>query len=147
MSKDLKEVFKNSLNNPPTTQKELKDWICVFLEIDLPDSHLEGDESNASPMEAIWNSFNNYKNNECDEHPGSIWLSSRDGVKTLGASILAMTLMVFFDATICWLASIEPQSKIALNNIQSFISRITPFLEYAGKKVESNNARNLEIND
>lgn len=141
----LKEIFKKTLETKPATKQELKDWIYIFLGLDLPDSHLDGEDSNASPMEAVWYSYEVYKNNQGDTFPGSIWLSSRDGAKTLSASILAVILMVFFDATICWLASIEPQSKIALNNIQSFIAKMTPYLNYAGKQVESNNARNLEI--
>jgi hypothetical protein len=141
----LKEIFKKSLETKPSTKEELKNWIYLFLGLDLPDSHLDGEDSNGSPMEAIWESYDTYRLNKGDEHPGYIWLSSRDGAKTLSASILAVVLMVFFDSTICWLASIEPQSKIALNNVQSFISKIMPYINYCGKNVQSNNARNLEI--
>jgi hypothetical protein len=119
----------------------------MFIGLDMPDTHLDGEDSNASPMEAIWSSYDNYRNNIGDEYPGYIWLSARDAMKTLSASILAVVLMVFFDATICWLASIEPQSKIALNNIQSFMMKLAPHLELVGKKIESNNSRNLEIVD
>lgn len=156
---DIKKVGKNSEMSiedqekikldlflyRPTTQDELKDWFKIYLDLDLPDSHLEGEGSNTSPMEAVWESFNNYISNNGSQTPGFIWLSSRDSMKTLGATMLATALMVFCDATICWLASIEPQSKIALNNIQSFIQKLEKYLKHHGKSIESNNARNLEI--
>lgn len=129
----------------PNSQEELRDWFSVYLGLTLPDSHLLDEGSNTSPMEAVWTSFESYIKNKGDIEPGYIWLSSRDSMKTLGASMLATALMVFCDATICWLASIEPQSKIALNNIQSFIQRLNKYLTHHGKNVESNNARNLEI--
>lgn len=131
----------------PQTQEELRNWFYVYLNLELPDTHLPGEGSNTSPMEAVWESYQNYVNNKGGEIPGYVWLSSRDSMKTLGASMLATALMVFCDATICWLASIEPQSRIALSNIQSFIRTITPYLEYHKKSIESNNARNLEIID
>jgi hypothetical protein len=140
-----KKLFKKYAENPPASKEELKNWILVFLGLDLPDSHLPDADSNASPMEALWVAFDDYRNNRGDQSPGYIWLSSRDAFKTLSASILAVCLMMFFDATICWLASIEPQSKIALNNVQSFILKLTPYLGEIGSRVESNNARNLEI--
>lgn len=138
-------LFKSSLENPPSSRDELKNWIYVFLGLDIPDTHLPDEDSNASPMEALWVSYENYKNNRGDEEPGYIWLASRDSMKTLAASILAVVVMVFFNASICWLASIEPQSKIALSNVQSFIQKLSKFLEYCDRKVEASNARTLEI--
>ena len=121
-------LFKSSLENPRSSKEELKNWIYVFLGLDIPDTHLPDEDSNASPMEALWLSYENYKNNKGDEEPGYIWLASRDSMKTLAASILAVTVMIFFNSTICWLASIEPQSKIALSNVQSFIQKLSKFL-------------------
>ena len=138
-------LFKSSLENPPSSKEELKNWIYVFLGLDIPDTHLPDEDSNASPMEALWLSYENYKNNKGDEEPGYIWLASRDSMKTLAASILAVTVMIFFNSTICWLASIEPQSKIALSNVQSFIQKLSKFLEYSDRTVEASNARTLEI--
>lgn len=139
------KAFTASLQSPPSSKEELKDWIFVYLGLDMPDSHLEGEDSNGSPMEAVWIAYDNFRLNKGDEAPGYIWLSARDAMKTLGASILAVVLMVFFGVTICWLASIEPQSKIALGNVQNFMTKIKPMLTASGRSIESNNARNLEI--
>lgn len=138
-------LFRSSLDAPPNSKEELKNWIYVFLGLDIPDTHLPDEDSNASPMEALWLSYENYRNNRGDEEPGYIWLASRDSMKTLAASILAVTVMVFFNASICWLASIEPQSKIALSNVQSFIQKLSKYLEYCDRTVEASNARTLEI--
>jgi hypothetical protein len=129
----------------PKTQDALKDWIYTYIGLDMPDSHLPDDGSNSSPMEVIWKSFSTYAENKGNEIPGYIWLSSRDSAKTLSGSILAVLLLVFFNATICWLAAIEPQSKIALSNINSFIQKIKPYLDAVAKNIESQNSRVLEI--
>lgn len=148
MTQSAEEALKlQYFLNKPGSMQELRDWFTVYLDLTLPDSHLPGEGSNTSPMEAVWESFNSYNQNMGDEFPGYVWLSSRDSMKTLGASMLATALMVFCDASICWLASIEPQSKIALNNIQSFIRKLNPYLAHYNKKIDSNNARNLEITD
>ena len=141
----LQTLFRSSLDSPPNTKEALKNWIYVFLGLDLPDTHLPDENSNSSPMEALWLSYENYKNNHGSEEPGYIWLASRDSLKTLGASVLAVAVMVFFDASICWLASIEPQSKIALSNVQSFIQKLSKLLIFCNRKVEASNARSLEI--
>jgi hypothetical protein len=145
MDETLKVVFKHYLENPPSTKEELNYWIITFLDLALPDNFLPEEGSNSSPMDALWESYSNYKSNSGGDMPGYVWLSSRDAGKTLSASILAVVMMVFFNATICWLASIEPQSKIALSNVQSFIQKIKPFLLDAGREIESSNSRNLEI--
>lgn len=145
--KTLNELFLKSIETPPETKEELKNWIYVYLGLDMPDSHLPSEGSNSDPMDAIWTAYSNYKENRGGEEPGYIWLSSRDSMKTLAASILAVIVMIFFNSTICWLASIEPQSKIALKNINQFFTKLTPYLEIAGKTIQSNNARVLEIVD
>jgi len=144
MTNEIDETLVKTFLVRPKTKSDLKNWIFVYLGLDLPDSHLDEDGSNASPMEAIWKSFETYSTNTGDEHPGYIWLSARDAMKTLGGSVFAVVAMVFFDATVCWLASIEPQSKIALANAQSFIQKLTPYLSANGKQIESSNARILE---
>ena len=144
---DIESLKAKIFLNRPETKEDLRNWISAFLGLDLPDTHLDGEGSNSSPMESVWLSYKTYLDNSGDITPGYILLSARDAGKTLGASVFAVVALVFFNASICWLASIEPQSKIALNNIQSFIQKLKPYLEFHKRILESSNARNLELVD
>ncbi|HXN74939.1 MAG TPA: hypothetical protein VN855_00420, partial [Candidatus Acidoferrum sp.] len=52
------------LNSP----QDIKDWVRLFLELDIP-LEITDPDSNSSPLDAIWQIYNTFKNNTGDKNP------------------------------------------------------------------------------
>lgn len=82
--KDLSEKDKADIANymfqPLNSAKELKDWIMMFLGLDMPIYSVDPD-SNASPIDAMWEIYSCVKDNRGNETPGFIMLSARECYK------------------------------------------------------------------
>lgn len=137
-----KKAFLNILQN----KDDLRRWVYIYLGIWLPDGHIDED-SNSSPLEAIWEVYENYRNNDGNKQPGYIWLSARECYKTLGESILNVLLLVHFRATIAHLAAIENQASKAVSYITNFILKLQPYLEYHSIELDSQSKRQVKIKD
>lgn len=127
-----------------TSAEELKDWIMFYLGLDMPIGSVDPD-SNASPVDAMWEIYNNIRLNKGDEVPGYIMLSARECYKTLGASILETILMLHFEVTIAHMAAIQSQSAKAIQYINYFFGKIQPLLEVAGWTNRSQNKGKIEF--
>lgn len=132
------ELFLKKFNSP----EDLQNWADIFLGIRLPKGHIYPD-SNSSPVEWMWEAYNNYKLNKGNETPGYIILSSRESYKTLSESMLAVIFMLHFNATIAHLAAIESQATKALQYINSFIKKCRPYMEAMGMTIDSQSKRRV----
>lgn len=138
-----KEVAK-LLFQPLNSAQELKDWVMFFLGLDMPIGTVDPD-SNASPIDAMWEIYKTIKENTADEIPGYIMLSARECYKTLGASILEALLMLHFEVTIAHMAAIQSQSAKAIQYINLFFNKLAPLMEIAGWVNTSQNKGKIEF--
>lgn len=143
---DERKAIVDSFMAKPDTAEELQQWVLTYLDIWLPLGHVDPD-SNSSPAEWVFHAYNTYRHNQGDLTPGYIILSSRDSYKTLSESILAVMLMAHFGATIAHLAAIETQARKAVSYVTSFVKKIQPMLQGAGKEVDAQNKRQVIIRD
>lgn len=145
--KDLPEKDKADMAKlmfqPLSSAQELKDWIMLFLGLDMPIGTVDKD-SNSSPIDAMWEIYNTVRENRGDETPGYIMLSARECYKTLGASILETILMLHFEVTIAHMAAIQSQSAKAIQYINYFFGKIEPLLTAAGWTNTSQNKNKIE---
>jgi hypothetical protein len=137
---ELAKLLFQPLNSP----QELKDWVMFFLGLDMPIGTVDPD-SNASPIDAMWEIYKTIKDNTADEIPGYIMLSARECYKTLGASILEALLMLHFEVTIAHMAAIQSQSAKAIQYINLFFNKLAPLMETAGWVNTSQNKGKIEF--
>lgn len=138
-----KTDFTNLLFQPLSSPQELKDWIMLFLGLDMPIGSVDPD-SNSSPIDAMWEIYQTVKNNTGNVTPGYIMLSARECYKTLGASILETLLMVHFSLTVAHMAAIQSQSAKAIQYINYFFNKIEPLLHHKGWVNRSQNKNKIE---
>jgi len=115
---------------PLKTKEALRNWIKVFLNVDLPDS-IVADEgpnpSNCSPMETVWRLYDACLNNRTGEMSRVMAYASRDSFKTLASSIFEVLCMLHLDRTVGHLAAVSDQAVIAQGYVKSFFS--LPYLQ------------------
>jgi hypothetical protein len=126
-----------------TNATELKDWINLFFGLDMPQGFIDND-SNSSPVDAMWTIYSTILNNTGNKNPGFIMLSCREGFKTLSASILETLLMLHFEVTIAHMAAIQSQSAKSIQYINYFFNKIQPLLDVAGWVNRSQNKSKVE---
>jgi glycerol-3-phosphate responsive antiterminator len=145
MTAEFKALSKIFLTNFYSKQ-QMKDWIHIFFGLDLPDSFVDP-ESNSSPIDWMWDVYQMYRDNKCNESPSVITVSSRESYKTLSQSAMAVILMTHFNATICHMAAITSQAAAAQNYVQKFLSSISPYMTHHGREVTSQNIKEVKISD
>ncbi len=128
------------------TKSQMKDWIYTFFGLSFPDSFVDP-ESSSSPIEWMWDVYQMYRDNKCNESPSVITISSRESYKTLSQSAMSVILMTHFNATICHMAAIVPQASAAQNYVANFLRMIDPYMRYHKKEVTSQNAKEVKIKD
>lgn len=126
------------------TKQQLKDWVHVFLGLDLPDTFIDPD-SNSSPIDWMFETYQIYKKNLGGKIPSVIVVSSRESYKTLTESIWGIIAMVHFKASLAHMAAIVPQATAAQKYIQSFLRKIEKYTAYHGLNQTSSNAKEIVI--
>ena len=126
------------------TPQELKNWVYVYLDILLPFGTVD-DDSNSSPGDAIWDAYCAYRDDVYITKPGYIWVSSRDGAKTISGSILNLLLVYHFKAMIAHLAAVKKQGEKCLEYTNTFLRKTRPYLERAGRKIISDSKAKIQI--
>lgn len=123
---------------------QIKDWAWLFLGLELP-LEITDPDSTSTPLDAIWQIYNAFKNNSGDVNPGYILLSCREGMKTVSVAILETLLMLHFQLEIAHAAAIEAQSAVGLGYISEFITKLKPLMEFAGWKDVTANKRTIKF--
>jgi hypothetical protein len=140
MTIEEKRFHANLMIRPLNSPMDVKDWAQHFLGLELP-LEITDPESTSSPLDAIWQVYQTFKNNSGDANPGYILMSCREGMKTISVAILEVLLMTHFQLDIGHAAAVEEQSAIALGYVTSFIMGITPLLEVLEWESISENKR------
>jgi hypothetical protein len=133
-----KSIFFTILKSP----QELRDWVYLFLDMDLPYHHID-EESTSDSINAMYEIYCAIRDNTGDVIPGYILLSSRSSFKTLSASIVEVLLFVHFRIRIGHLAAILDQSEVAIQYINSFLMKLEPYLFHHGWKKLSENKKQI----
>lgn len=137
--KEFSDLMFSHLSSP----SEMKDWIKLFFDLDMP-LDLSDPDSTASPIMGMWFVYEKFLNN-MEARPGAILLSCREGAKTLGVSILELILLLHFHLDIGHGAATETQSSVALSYISGFLLKIEPLMKAAGWENISQNKRLLKF--
>src|SRR5580693_5999444 len=119
------------LLHPLNSPEEIKNWVKLFLDLELP-KEITDPDSNSNPLDAIWQVYNTFKTNSGDKNPGYILMSARESLKTVSVAILEVLLLVHMQLDIGHAAATEEQSAIGLGYIEAFISKIEPLLTAVG---------------
>lgn len=72
-------------------------------------------------------------------------MASRDGAKTISGSILNVLLITHFKAEIAHLAAVRKQAEKAIEYTNTFIRKVKPYLESAGRKIVSDSKSKIQI--
>lgn len=75
---------------PLSSVDEIRDWIKHYLGLEIP-IEITDPDSTSSPLDAIWQIYQVFKNNSGDVTPGAILLSCREGMKCQKKSTITMT--------------------------------------------------------
>ena len=126
------------------TKRHMKDWIFNFLGLDFPDTHIDPD-SNASPIDWMFETYQMYRNNTANTSPDVIVISARESYKTLSEAAFAIMMMIHFNAKIAHMAAIVPQATAAQKYLESFLLKIQPYLAFHGMQLESQNSKEVSI--
>lgn len=100
------------------TQKELRNWIKIFLRIDLPDTCVDPD-STSNPMDMVWKLYETavwYDDVPAEDRLiKSLFYCSRGSFKTLGACVVELLIMLHAQRDTVHIGLIESQAKTAYN--------------------------------
>lgn len=132
--------FADLMFQPLNSAQEVKDWVRLYLGLELP-LEITDPESTSSPLDAVWQVYETFKNNTGDKNPGYIMMSCREGMKTVSVALLEILLLLHFQLDIGHAAAVEAQSSVALGYIGGFILAIEPLLDAAGWVKTSENKR------
>jgi hypothetical protein len=126
--------------------QEVRDWILFFLDLDVPSEYVDPD-STSSPIDAIWQIYDNIKQNKGGEESpaGYVLLSCREGIKTLATSLLELILLLHFELDIGHASATEAQSSVGLGYIESFLNKVEPLMLHSGWVSMSQNKRTFSF--
>lgn len=120
---DLTEQEQRALLFTPCgSKKALHRWIRRFLELDLPDGHIDP-TSNSSPMELIWEVYDSARRNDENEWSRLLAYAARESIKTLAAAILEVLNVVHLGRSIVHGAAIKAQSQKAQGYVTDFFNK------------------------
>lgn len=126
------------------SKEHLKNWISTYVGWDLPDTYIDED-SNSSPIDWMWSSYEMYKNNTCNQSPSVITISCRGGFKTLTQSIFAVIMMLHFNCSYCHGAAIIPQAVVAQDYVSKFLAQLEPYMKYHNIHVLTDNSKDIKL--
>src|ERR1700677_50671 len=144
MTAEEKKFFAEGMFALLNSAQDVKDWAALYLGLELP-LEITDPESTSSPLDAIWQVYNTFKNNSGDVNPGYILMSCREGMKTVSVSILEVLLLLHFQLDIGHAAAVEDQSAVALGYITGFIMNVQPLLDVRGWTPISENKRLIKF--
>ena len=109
------------------SKEELRDWVHVFLNLEMPGAVVDQD-SNVSILDMAWNCYAHFTGQIPDPPTRVLYYGCRDGGKTLTQSVIEVLALLHLDVSIVHLAAIEEQSK----NAQKYLKRFLNFPDFRG---------------
>lgn len=129
---------------PLHSSVQLKDWVRYYLGLEIP-LEITDPDSNSSPLDAIWQVYETFKNNSGDKNPGYILMSCREGMKTVSVAILETLLVLHFQLEVAHAAATESQSNVGLKYIEGFMMQIEPLVLAHGWTNLTQNKRTIQF--
>lgn len=137
---ELDDSAKRKLLFTPVSSKDgLKNWIRVFLGLDMPDGNVDP-ESTSNPMELIWEIYQRALLNDDPTFSRILAYASRESMKTLAAAIIEVLCIFHLGRSVAHMAAILQQAQKAQQYVQDFLRR--PILR---DFVTLDNARKKEV--
>jgi len=137
------QIKKNLILKQLSSKEELRAWLYIFFGIDFPQGVVYPTSTHA-PIDAMWRIYELIKTGENKNIPRIAMLASRDSGKTLSASAMEVLCMIHFRIPIAHMAAIKQQSAKAIQYVNSFFRKLTPYLEYHGWKKTSDSKTYIE---
>ena len=144
LSQEDAKKFATWMMTPLSSAGEIKDWAMFFLGLDIP-LEITDPESTSSPLDAIWQVYNTFKNNSGDVNPGYILMSAREGMKTVSVAILEVLLLLHFELEIAHAAATEAQSSVCIQYLENFFQKIDPLIRIMGWEDLTKNKRTVQF--
>jgi hypothetical protein len=111
-----------ALFTPCKTKAELKDFVHVFLDLELPDTCVDP-ESNSNMLDMVWTCYSHLMYGPKDEDTSRyLFFSSRFGGKTLCESVIEVLLLLHGRLDITHLAALKRQSQDCQKYIGKFFN-------------------------
>lgn len=113
------ELFKEIRNEICYSKDELHDWIKTYLNIDIPNTTIS-ENSNGNPMDMIWWCYNNAIHSTGKTSKKAMFVASRGGMKTLGASIIELLMVSHAKRDVVHIGAILKTAKRCYQYFQGF---------------------------
>lgn len=113
------DILRKVLFVPMASKESLHTWIQVYLGLNMPDQIVDPD-SNSSPMDMIWEIYHKALANNDEDFSRVMAYASRDSMKTLGAAVLEVLMLLHLDRDIIHMAAIKDQSEKAQEYVKGF---------------------------
>ena len=91
------------------TKEDLRNWIKLFVNIDLPDC-IVSENSNSSPMDMVWWIYQRCVIDRDVVGSRAIFMANRSGFKTLTLSIAELLAIIHGDRDVAHIGAIEAQA-------------------------------------
>jgi len=125
------------------SKEELRDWMTIYIGITFP-SGVVYPTSTHGPIDAMWRIYELMKTGESMDVPQITMLASRDSFKTLCAAAIEVLCMIHFRISVAHMAAISSQSDKAVEYVNSFFRKLSPYLIKKGWKKVSDNKKKVE---
>lgn len=142
LSEKEKKRYSDPMFEPLNNVDEVRDWVRFYLGLEIP-IEITDPDSTSSPLDAIWQIYQVFKNNTGDVTPGAIIMSCREGMKTVSVSLLEILLLLHFQLDIAHAAAVESQSSVGIKYIESFMFKIEPLVKARGWQNLTQNKRTI----
>lgn len=140
---NIESIKKDLILQPLNSMEELQDWLYLYFDIYFPSGVVSPDSSHG-PADAMWRVYELMKTGGSAKVPEVVMMASRDSGKTLCAAALEVLCMIHFRISVCHMAAITTQSSKAIQYVELFFRKITPYLEQHGWSKNSNNKKIIE---
>lgn len=131
------EALHSAFWTPCQTRDQLRDWVLLFLGVDLADGLICDDDvteapSNSSPLEVAWEIYSAAMRGDHGFQRVLVY-SSRDSGKTLVTSVLELLCLFHLGRDVVHLAATQEQSNVCSGYIAAYLQRAI-MREYVAEK-------------
>jgi len=121
---EIDKYKKRHRFKPCKNKDDLHSYILAYLNIDVPDTLVDPD-SNASPMDMIWEVYNTaiYLNASLKEASSFMFYAARAAFKTLSAAIIEFLMIVHAKRAVVHMAAIKEQAQKCQEYVKQFFDK------------------------
>jgi hypothetical protein len=143
MSEEIEKLKNDLVLKPLNGPEELRNWMHIFLDIKFPMGTVYPGSTHG-PVDAMWRIYELMKTGNSRDVPQVCMLASRDSYKTLSAAAIEVLCMLHFEISVAHGAAIKSQSEKAIQYVNSFFRKLSPYLEANGWRKLSDSKAKIE---